>query len=311
MPAPRSLLTDLQRLGLSPIVDEPLARRGFWRIGGPADVWVDVAEEAQLQGVMALGLPVTVVGRGSNLLVADAGIRGITVRLGGALRGGALGLDGADVGAGMANTVLLSRLRSAGLGGAAALAGVPGTLGGAIRMNAGWSLGEIGDRVRSVRVVLPGGAVDELPGDALDFAYRQTRLPPGAVVTRVRLDLLTSAQQVADEAATVDAHLARRRATQPLDQPSCGSVFKNPPGDAAGRLQEAAGLKGVQRGGARISDKHANFIVNTGGASAADVWWLVRHARDTVWRRFGIALEPEVHPAGDWPAGHWPLPPPE
>ncbi|RME27559.1 MAG: UDP-N-acetylmuramate dehydrogenase [Deltaproteobacteria bacterium] len=311
MPASRSLLADLQRLGLSPIPDEPLARRGFWRIGGPADVWVEVSDEDQLRGVMALGVPVTVVGRGSNLLVADAGIRGITVRLGGALRSGRIGPAEADLGAGMANTVLLARLRSAGLGGAAALAGVPGTLGGAVRMNAGWSLGEIGQRVLSVRVVRPGGDVEELPARALDFAYRQARLPPGAVVTRVRLSLLTDPEAVAAEHARVDAHLARRRRTQPLDQPSCGSVFKNPPGDAAGRLLEDAGLKGTARGGARISDKHANFIVNTGGATAADVWWLVRHARDTVWRRFGVMLEPEVHPAGDWPAGHWPLPPPE
>lgn len=309
MSASPALLAALRRAGLDPLPDEPLARRGFWRIGGPADVWVDVHDEDQLVAVMSLGQPVTVVGAGSNLLVADAGIRGITMRLVGTLRDGTIGPQGADLGAGMMNTVLLARLRKAGLGGAAALAGVPGTLGGAVRMNAGWSLGELGERVEEVDLVLPGGERQRRTAEQLAFGYRHADLPPGAVVSRVRLRLLSQPDAVAEEAATIRQHLDRRKATQPLDQPSCGSVFKNPPGDTAGRLQDAAGLKGTRRGGAMISDKHANFIVNTGGATADDVWWLVRHARDTVWERFGVALQPEVHPVGDWPPDRWPLPP--
>ncbi|MCB9778536.1 MAG: UDP-N-acetylmuramate dehydrogenase [Alphaproteobacteria bacterium] len=299
----------MHRLGLTPREDEPLARRGFWRIGGPADAWVEVPDEAALAGLMALGAPVTLVGAGSNLLVADAGIRGLAVKLVGALRDGTVGPDGAVVGGGMMNAVLLKRLERAGLGGAAALAGVPGTLGGAVRMNAGWTLGEIGDRVTAVDVVLPGGARERLLQDALAFSYRRARLPPGAVVVQVHLDLLSDPSAVAEEAETIRAHLARRKATQPLDQPSCGSVFKNPPGTSAGREIDAAGLKGTKRGGARISDLHANFIVNTGGATADDVWWLVQHARQVVFDRTGIQLEPEVHPVGDWPADRWPLPP--
>lgn len=315
MPISRGLSADLRGLGLVPIIDEPLANKGFWRIGGPADAWVEVHTLEQLRGVMALGVEVTVVGNGSNLLVADAGIRGVALRLSGDLRDGRLlpraaGGPVAEVGAGMMNTVLLHRLRREGLGGLAALAGVPGTLGGAVRMNAGWSLGELGPRVAAVQVVLPGGALEELAGSALGFGYRRSRLPPGAVVATVRLDLLDDPGEVEAEVEVVRTHLQRRKATQPLDQPSCGSVFKNPPGDSAGRLLEAAGLKGRQIGAARISDLHANFIVNTGGARAEDVWRLVRAARDSVWARDGVLLEPEVHPVGDWAPDHWPLPPP-
>lgn len=312
MPTPgaEAIARQLTALGLSPKLDEPMSRRGYWRIGGPADVWVEVQDVEGLSAVMALGAPVTVVGNGSNLLVADAGIRGVTVKLVGAFRDATLTLTGGVVGAGMMNTVLLARLQRAGLGGAAALAGVPGTVGGAVRMNAGTSLGEIGDRVVAVDVVMPGGAPLRLETQHLAFAYRWAQLPPGSVVTRVHLALLSDLALVAAEQETIAHHLARRRATQPLDQPSCGSVFRNPPGDAAGRLIDQAGLKGTRRGGARISDKHANFIVNTGDASALDCWWLVKHARDVVLERFGVRLEPEVHAIGDWPDGHWPLPEP-
>lgn len=306
-----ALARALVDLGLSPLVDEPMARRGFWRIGGPADVWVEVGDLASLRAVMALGAPVTVVGNGSNLLVADQGIRGVALRLSGALREATLDDQGARVGGGMMNTVLLGRLQRAGRGGLASLAGVPGTLGGAVRMNAGTVLGEVGARVREVTVVLPGGEVQVLPAPALGFAYRHATLPPGAVVAEVALSLLDDPAQVAHEQAEIEHHLARRRATQPLDQPSCGSVFRNPPGDAAGRLIEAAGLKGTRRGGAQVSERHANFIVNTGGATAMDTWALVRLVRDAVWARFGVRLEPEVHAVGDWPAGCWPLPEPD
>lgn len=297
--------------GLEVQFDEPLSRRGYYRIGGPADAWVEVQTLDQLRGLMALGLPVTVVGNGSNLLVADAGIRGLVVRLGGALREAELSPGVAWVGGGMLNMVLLSRLRRAGLGGLAALAGVPGTLGGAVVMNAGWSLGEIGPRVLSAELVLPGGELAMLGPEELAFSYRRARLPAGAVVSRVQLRLEQDPAVVEEEARSVAVQLERRKATQPLDQPSCGSVFKNPPGDAAGRLVEAVGLKGAQRGGARFSEKHANFIVNTGEARAIEVWELVCLARSRVWSRFGRLLEPEVHAVGDWPAGCWPLPPPD
>jgi UDP-N-acetylmuramate dehydrogenase len=304
----------LERLGARVARDAPLARRGWWRVGGPADLWAELATAEQL--ALALrrardsGLPVTVVGNGSNLLVADAGVRGLAVKLTGEFRASSLE-DGPDgplmvAGAGAQNVVLIKRLDKHGLHGLGALAGVPGTLGGAVRMNAGTHLGELGDRVHAVELALPDGRLERLPGSALGFRYRWSELPPGAIVTRAWIRV--SDEGVDEARAAVRDHLARRKATQPLDKPSCGSTFKNPPGDAAGRLIDAAGLKGHRIGGAQISEKHANFFLNTGEATAAELLSLVRHARRVVFERFGVVLEPEVHLAGDWPAESWPLP---
>lgn len=304
----------LEAAGLRVRRDEPLARRGWWRVGGPADLWVEPADadalSLTLRAARDHGLPVTVIGNGSNLLVADAGIRGVAIKLLGAFRQSSVEEtpDGPVLvaGGGSMNAVLLNRMDKAGLHGLGPLAGVPGTLGGAIRMNAGTHLGEIGDRTIEVEVAMPDGTVRRLPAADLDFRYRRATLPAGGVVTRAWLRV---ARDGLDEArAAVRHHLDRRKATQPLDRPSCGSTFKNPPGDAAGRLIDAAGLKGHRIGGAQVSDKHANFFLNTGGATATELRALVVHARAVVFERFGVALEPEVHAVGDWPAGSWPLP---
>lgn len=306
-----ALAAELRVLGLEPRLDQSLAKLGFWRIGGPADLWVEVPSPAALAGVLALGAPTTVVGNGSNLLVSDAGVRGIALRLAGELREARFGEEDSrpvvTAGGGLANAVLLRRVEQRGLGGLAALAGVPGTVGGAIRLNAGTALGEIGARVLRVELLLPGGVSQTLQAEDLEFRYRHARLPPGAVVCSATLRLDTDGVEA--ERARVADHLARRKATQPLDLPSCGSVFKNPPGDHAGRLIESVGLKGARAGGAQISDKHANFIVNLGDARAADVLALIRLARDTVHARTGVVLEPEVHAVGAW-GRDWPLGPP-
>lgn len=306
--------------GMEPVKDAPLAKFGWWRVGGPADLMVDVNDEQQLAAVMDTDLPVTVLGNGSNLLVADEGIRGIVVKLRGtfraiAFRDPAAGpglhkrLEGpagiAVVGAGIANSMLLKKLDRMGVGGLGCLTGVPGTVGGAIRMNAGTRIGEIGDRVAFVRIMMSDGSIRNLTPDELNFEYRRGHLPTGSVVTRVGLWVSKDAHQ--DEQRHREEHLAYRKASQPLDQPSCGSTFKNPPGDAAGRLIDAAGLKGTAIGGAKISEKHANFFINTGDATAADIYALIRLARETVRERFAITLEPEVHAVGDWPEGMWPL----
>lgn len=304
----------LTAAGMAPRVDQLMSRTGYWRIGGPADVYVDAHSVADLAVVMGLDVPCTVVGNGSNLLVADAGIRGVTVRLLGELRDTQVEEEAGGpcvrVGGGLLNGVLLRRLDEQGLYGLEALAGVPGSVGGAIRMNAGTSLGEIGARVVAVDALLPGGQWRRLTAAELDFSYRHCALPPGAIIVSALLRAERDPAGLNDARARTAAHLERRRATQPLDQPSCGSVFRNPPGDAAGRLIEAAGLKGERRGGARISDRHANFIVNEGGATAADVYGLLLLARQRVHAATGVVLEPEVHAVGDWPAGSWPLPPP-
>jgi UDP-N-acetylmuramate dehydrogenase len=256
-----------------------------------------VATTDQLQAVMALG-EVTVLGNGSNILVHDDGIPGIVVRLAGELAD--LEIDGsqATAGAGLLLTVLLSRLDKARLAGAEPFAGVPGTVGGAVVMNAGTLLGEASDLVESVEVVLPGGVRQQCSAADLAFGYRSSTLPPGAVISRVALQL--TAQDVEDRLAQRQEFLARRKATQPLDKPSCGSTFTNPPGDHAARLIEAAGLKGHRFGRAEISSKHANFIVNHGGATAEEIRHLIALARCTVRDRFGVWMDPEVHLLGPW-----------
>ncbi len=306
--------------GMEPIKDVSMAKQGYWRVGGPADLLVDVHDEAQLAAVMDTYIPVTVLGNGSNLLVADEGIRGIVIRLKGNLRAlafrdpsqgpklvdtltGPMGI--AVVGGGTMNTVLLHKLDKMGIGGLGCLAGVPGTIGGAIRMNAGTRLGEICQKVAFVRVMLPNGKVQNLSPDALNFSYRRATLPKGAVVTRV--GLWVSRAIHGEEQAQIREHLEYRKASQPLDQPSCGSTFKNPPGDAAGRLIDAAGLKGATEGGAKISDKHANFFINHNNATAMDIYRLIKRARTAVQAQFDVSLVPEVHPVGDWPDGLWPL----
>ena len=302
--------------------NEPLARHGHWRIGGPMERFCIVDSMAEL---IQVGTIDHVLGNGSNLLVPDEGLLGTTVRLGAGFRELTLSADveGATVvraGAGLLNAVLLHRLARMDLGGLACLAGVPGSIGGAIAMNAGTALGEIADCIVRVegffthgpKPVLGQGSAGEaaviqtLPRSALAMRYREGGLPAGLVITTATLAV--SRHNVGVEQARITEHLSRRKATQPLDLPSCGSVFRNPPGDHAGRLIESVGLKGWRMGNAQISPKHANFIVNLGDATALDVMCCIR----TVWERVaaetGVRLVAEVHVMGQWPAELWPLP---
>jgi UDP-N-acetylmuramate dehydrogenase len=302
----------LEAAGLPCVAGAPLASRAYWRLGGPAELYLEVdsldALVRAVQIARAHAIAVTPLGNGSNLLIADAGVPGLVVRLLGQLRDAEIdeATGVARVGAGLLNAVLLKRLERAGWAGLGCLAGVPGTMGGAVRMNAGTALGVLAEVLIDVQIVDVDGVVRTLPAAALAMRYRWAELPAGAIVASARVHVHRDPDGA--ERAAVAHHIARRAATQPLDQPSCGSVFKNPPGDFAGRLIEACGLKGTRVGGAQISDKHANFIVNTGGASAADVLALIRAARGAVFARFGVDLEPEVHAAGAWGVD-WPLPP--
>ena len=233
------------------------------------------------------------LGRGSNALIHSAGIPGLTLRLRGELADFADGIAGG----GLWLNVLLSRLDRAGLAGAEMLAGVPGTVGGAVVMNAGTTLGEIGDIVEEVTVVSREGVV-VIPGSSCGFGYRTSELPAGVVAfARLRL----TEDPTGERAEARRAFLERRKRTQPLDKPSCGSTFTNPEGDHAARLLEAAGLKGHRIGGAEVSVKHANFFLNTGEATPEDIAALIRHARQVVRERFGVDLEPEVKLLGPWP----------
>jgi len=288
--------------------DAPLAALTTYRIGGPAR-WLLVphthaALGAALGALEGAGVPWLVLGNGSNVLVSDRGFAGAVVKLGRGFAGvelardhGGPGRHRLEAGGALSITRLLRFAKAERLAGLEPLGGVPATVGGAVRMNAGTRLGELKDALLAAELVTPGAAPAWHPADALGLAYRRSALPPGAVVTAARFAVGDATEAMI---ARLDEVLAYRKATQPLQQPSCGSVFANPPGDAAGRLIEAAGLKGRRIGGAEVSEQHANWIVNVGGATAADVAGLIALCADEVEARFGVRLRPEVQRVGDW-----------
>jgi UDP-N-acetylmuramate dehydrogenase len=282
--------------------DVPLARHTSLRVGGPADALAAPAARAELAGLLALvraaRLPHRFLGKGFNTLVRDEGVDGVVIQLSRFRRleerpGGLLRAE-----AGVSHSQLTRMCVERGLSGLEFGAGIPGTVGGWLAMNAGIGVREAKDVVREVEVLSPSGArFTHLGRDALQFRYRALRgLAPGSAIVSTLL-AVTPAEPAAVR-AEVERLLTRRAATQPLDVPSCGSVFKNPPHDFAGRLIEAAGLKGERVGGAEISTVHANFIVNRGGARAADVIALIERARQRVYETSGIHLEPEVRIVG-------------
>lgn len=286
--------------------DEPLAPRTSVRAGGAADLLVRPADGEDLRLLLVAcadaAVPVTILGGGANTLVADAGVAGVTVRLPVAREEALLDAEGGSfvLGCGAPIARIPQLMREHHLVGGEFLAGIPGTLGGALAMNAGTKNGECQRVIEAVELADVSG-IRWVPREELTFHYRRCELPAGAVALRLRVRLSRADEAgLAASQEAMAADLAYRRRTQPLQQPSSGSVFQNPPGDAAGRLIEACGLKGLTQGGAQISEKHANWIVNLGGALAADVAFLMDHARAEVRARFGIELHPEVKRIGRW-----------
>jgi UDP-N-acetylmuramate dehydrogenase len=279
----------------------PMAARTSIGIGGPADLLVRPADAGDLAGLLRAcrdqGVPWFALGGGANLLVADRGIRGVVERLPQDFGEESVRDDLLVLSAGAPSSHLVSAAQAAGLTGAEFAAGIPGTLGGLAAMNAGTRSGEMADLVTRVEVATPDGLGWE-PASALGFGYRQSRIPELGICTRIEVRLRPGDLEAARAAMRAD--LARRRATQPLAEPTFGSTFRNPPGDHAGRLIEAVRLKGHAIGGAMWSPVHANFVVNRGGARAADVLALVNLARSRVREAFGITLEPEVRLCGEF-----------
>lgn len=280
--------------------NEPLRKHTSWRVGGPADLFFEPASVAELERALAelpADMPVHWIGLGSNLLVRDGGIRGAVIATG-RLPRELVRVDHARVraGAGLACALLAKQCVRWQLGPAAFFAGIPGTVGGALAMNAGAFGGETWAHVESVVTMTRRGEQRTRPRSDYEIGYRSVRGPAGewflSATFRFDADTETSL-------ATIKALLAKRSASQPLGIPSCGSVFRNPPGDFAGRLIEAAGLKGRRIGGAMVSEKHANFIVNTGKATAADIEALIEEVIATVQQRAGVRLEPEVRIVGE------------
>ena len=302
MALPHPTQRALADAGIAVELDASLVKRTWWRVGGPADGLIDVSNLETLRSVLRIahgtGCPVFPLGNASNLLISDRGIRGLVLRLRGELAK-VEPLPGAvRLGAGLKLVLLLSRTLKNRWTGLEFFAGIPGTVGGAVRMNAGTSLGEVVDGLIEVQIVTRDGRVQTLAADALRMAYRTCHLPQGSVVATATFRLTDTDPDLSR--AAVEHHLARRRRTQPVDKPSCGSTFRNPEGDHAGRLIEAAGLKGFAIGGARVSTKHANFIVNTGSATATDIRRLIEHVQHEVSTHSAIDLVREVHFAGDW-----------
>lgn len=283
----------------------PLAPYTWFRVGGPAEVLFQPADEDDLATFLAScppDVPVTVIGVGSNLIVRDGGVPGVVVRLGG--RGfGQVMVDARTVTAGAAvpDAVVARRAAEAGVAGLEFLRGVPGSIGGAVRMNAGCYDAEIKDVLTGAVALDRSGRRHELSRADLGFAYRTSALPPDWIVTRVTLQ--GTADAPAAIAARMDAITARREASQPIRERTGGSTFKNPdPALSGGRrswqLIDEAGLRGFTIGGAQMSAKHCNFMINTGSATAADLEALGAHVIDTVRRRTGVGLDWEIRRIG-------------
>jgi UDP-N-acetylmuramate dehydrogenase len=282
--------------------DEPLAPYTTLKVGGPAAALVRAESMFDLAAVAdvcaATDRPWLILGRGSNLLIADAGWPGVAVVLGRAFRGVRVEGEHVEAGAAEPMPVLANDVARHGLGGLAFGIAIPGTLGGAVRMNAGAHGRELRDVLEWAEVVRLRGAgcVERVPVDDLAMGYRRTALPDDGVVVRARLRLAhTDAGALAEEMAEMRQW---RREHQPINTPSCGSVFRNPPGDSAGRLVEQAGMKGYRVGGAEVSRVHANFITVDPGARASDVHAVIRAAQAAVAERHAVALQTEVVLAG-------------
>ncbi len=297
------LTTELTGIaGVAVKVREPLARYTSFKVGGPADYFVEATTVRGLTACLRVmercGVPVLLLGNGSNLLVSDHGVRGAVLRLRGEFRRVHWHDSGAAVGAACAVSRLVREAVRRGWGGLEFAEGIPGSVGGSLVMNAGAYGSEMERVVHRVDAVTAGGEALALGRRELRFSYRETHLPAGAVVTRVGMALTPETPAAAE--ARMRAIMARRKESQPSGHPNFGSVFRNPPGDHAGRLIEASGLKGLRVGDAEVSRRHANFIVNRGGARAQDVRRLIERVCSEVESRFSVTLQTEVRFAGEW-----------
>jgi UDP-N-acetylmuramate dehydrogenase len=299
--------TDIQRrIGVKTSRDEPLGRFTTMRVGGPADLFATAHNAFELRALVRFartrGLPHLVLGRGSDLVIADAGVRGLVIQV----RAEGSRVEGtrytAEAGVQMARAA--TETQGAGLTGLEFGLAIPGTVGGAVWANAGAHEADVAGILESVRLLAADGSEAVVDASELAFGYRDSRLKRAAPDAPRELVIEAAFRLAAADPATIKARLDEirrwRQAHQPIGLPSAGSVFRNPAGDSAGRLIEAAGLKGLRVGGAVVSEKHANFIVNDQKGSAADVRRLAERVQAEVAARQGVALQFEIEFAGDW-----------
>lgn len=289
-----------QRLRAGVRRDEPMSLHTSWGVGGPADYYLLPADSEELQEIIRFkhssGLPLFVLGNGTNLLVRDGGIRGLVVQMGASFSYIRREENLLRAGSGTPMTALARAAAEEGLKGLGFAAGIPGTLGGALVMNAGAFGSYIGERVAGVTLILPGGEQSRLKPEEITFGYRQSNLGRLGIIVEALLKLEQGEREALTE--EVEHFFAERRRRHP-SLPSAGSVFRNPPGSPAGGLIEAAGGKGLTSGAAAVSEKHANFIVNRGGASARDIELLIERVREMVREKYGVELQTEVRIVGE------------
>ena len=297
-------LTELQNVmgGSGIFMEEPMKKHTTFRVGGPADVLVQ-PDETALAAILALcrqyHVSYSFIGNGSNLLVGDKGIRGVVIEMTDPM--GNIEVDGTKITAqaGAMLSKIANTAASNGLGGMEFAAGIPGSVGGAVVMNAGAYGGEMKDIIEKVYVLDENGAQLELDRDALDLGYRHSCIPEKKyIVTKVVLELVPRNEaEIRSEMKELNETRAEK---QPLQYPSAGSTFKRPEGYFAGKLIMDAGLRGYQVGGAQVSEKHCGFVINKGDATAADICQLMRDVSDKVQAQFGVVLEPEVKMIGEF-----------
>lgn len=297
-------LTELQNVmgGSGIFMEEPMKKHTTFRVGGPADVLVQ-PDETALAAILALcrqyHVSYSFIGNGSNLLVGDKGIRGVVIEMTEPM--GNIEVHGTQITAqaGAMLSKIANTAASNGLGGMEFAAGIPGSVGGAVVMNAGAYGGEMKDIIEKVYVLDENGAQLELDRDALDLGYRHSCIPDKKyIVTKVVLELVP--RNEAEIRSEMKELNEKRAEKQPLQYPSAGSTFKRPEGYFAGKLIMDAGLRGYQVGGAQVSEKHCGFVINKGDATAADICQLMRDVSDKVQAQFGVVLEPEVKMIGEF-----------
>ena len=282
--------------------DEPMSLHTSFHIGGPADVLIIPADRKDLRTVLRIAqeekVPLTVIGNGSNLLVRDKGIRGIVLKLGNALKHWEQDCDTFIFDSGVSLARCCRIIGEAGYTGMEFAVGIPGSLGGAVYMNAGAYDGEMKDAVVSVQVMTRTGEIKTLDREELQFAYRHSALQASDVIV-LEVKLQVKAGDKAAIQAKMDDFSQRRISKQPLDMPSAGSTFKRPEGHFVGQMVEESGLKGYRIGGAEVSVKHAGFLVNADHATAADVLQLIEYIEKIILKNYNVSLVPEVLVLGE------------
>ncbi|HOJ30337.1 MAG TPA: UDP-N-acetylmuramate dehydrogenase [Spirochaetota bacterium] len=286
-------------------VDVPMSQFTTFKVGGPADMLIEPCSNETIPYIVTIAkqtnTPVTIIGGGSNLVVGDRGIRGLVVRMGSSQEDeGSIAFDGTNVvvDAKVTKKRFVEEAIEHGLAGMEFIAGIPGCIGGGVIMNAGTTMGTFSDIITDITCYTADGTLLTVANTSL-FSYRKSMLPEGAIVISARCTL-NIADNPEDVKNTVKEILRERKNKHPLDYPSAGSVFKNPDGHASWKLINDAGLRGYSIGGAKVSELHTNFIVNTGKATAMDIKHLVEFIQETVHKLYDINLEPEIRFIGEF-----------